>query len=304
MRFLLSFSVLLLLLHSPECYSQSYKYRYYLDENLNSVPEAKASITGKAYWDSGGFKMDCFAKTTGQLLLTAYFADSTLSFLKGRFISYFSNGQKESEGDYVLNYMNGLWQSWNENGTKKDSCFYKDGVKIKYATFGYYDDKNKTRLTEYMFKDSLADKLYETYFADEGYKTSEVEFTGDKGLLKIYDSTGLKSQDSVFSREEKEAVFADGGDAGWRQFLQKNLDVDVPVRKRAPAGMYTVIVRFIVEKDGALSNFKAETNIGYGTETEALRVLKRSPKWSAAKQYGRFVRAYRRQPITFAVSNE
>lgn len=295
---------LLLFICFADCYGQPYKYRYYLDENLNSVPEAKASITGKANWDSGGFKMYCFAKTTGQLLLTAYFTDSTLGFLKGRFTSYFSNGQKESEGYYDLNYMNGLWQSWNENGTKKDSCFYKDGVKIKYATFGYYDGKNKTRLTEYMYKDSLADKLYKTYFGDEGNKISEVEFTGDKGLLKIYDSTGLKSQDSVFTREEIEAVFADGGDAGWMRFLQRNLDIEVPGRRKAPPGNYTAIIRFVVEKDGSLSDIKAETKTGYGTEQEVIRVIKRSPKWKPAKQYGRFVRAYRRQPITFAVSSE
>lgn len=299
MRLFLLFTVLLFFCFA-DCYSQPYKYRYHLDENLNPVPEAKALLTGKAYWDADRFKMDCFDKTTGQLLLSANFTDSTLDVLQGPFISFFSNGQKESEGEYQGNDMVGVWQKWNQKGLKTDSSYYEKGIKIRYAKYGYYNKKTD-KPSEYSYKDSLSNTLYKVYFSDKGYISREVNFAGEKGLLKIYDSTGLIKQDSVFSREEKEAQFADGGDAGWRYFLQRNLDVDVPGKNRAPAGMYTVIIKFIVESDGTLSNFEAETNVGYGTEKEAIRVLRKSPKWSGAMQYGRPVRAYRRQPITFAV---
>lgn len=293
----------LLLIYTADCLSQPYKYRYYLDDNLNMVAKDKASVTGRAYWDDDGFRLDCFGNASGQLLLSAYFTDSTLSVFHGRFITYFTNGFKESEGSFVQNEMNGLWQNWDNKGLKTDSGYFEKGIKVRYAKFGYYGGK-KDRLTEYSFNDSLAGKLYKTYFSEEGYKISEVEFTGEKGLHKIYDSTGLIREDSVFTREEREAEFGNGGDAGWMQFLQRNLDTEVPGRRKAPPGNYTAIVRFVVDKDGSLTDIKAETKTGYGTEEEIIRVIKRSPKWKPAKQYGRFVKAYRRQPITFAVSSE
>ncbi|UAY51122.1 energy transducer TonB [Ferruginibacter albus] len=104
----------------------------------------------------------------------------------------------------------------------------------------------------------------------------------------------------VFARVEKEASFP-GGLAGWRDFLMKNLDAYVPIANKAPNGTYTVIIRFIVSKDGSISDVEAETNKGYGMEAEAIRVIKMGPKWIAARQNGRVVNAYRRQPITFVV---
>ncbi|MEQ1678624.1 MAG: energy transducer TonB, partial [Chitinophagaceae bacterium] len=46
------------------------------------------------------------------------------------------------------------------------------------------------------------------------------------------------------------------------------------------------------------------TNHGYGMEEEAMRVIKKGPKWTPAVQNGRQVKAYRKQPITFQVQGE
>ena len=105
---------------------------------------------------------------------------------------------------------------------------------------------------------------------------------------------------SVFEMVEVEAQF-DGGDNGWRSFLMANLNPDVPVKNNAPAGKYMVVVQFIVNKDGTISDIKPLTNYGYGMEREVVRILKQSPKWQPAQQNGRYVNAYRKQPITFVV---
>jgi protein TonB len=62
------------------------------------------------------------------------------------------------------------------------------------------------------------------------------------------------------------------------------------------------VVQFIVDKDGNVSEVKALTSHGYGMEEEAVRVIKRGPKWTPAIQNGRQVKAYRKQPITFVVT--
>jgi len=51
-----------------------------------------------------------------------------------------------------------------------------------------------------------------------------------------------------------------------------------------------VIVSFIVEKDGSLTDIKVLRDMGLGTGEEAMRLLKKSPKWRAGVQNGRNVR--------------
>jgi protein TonB len=110
-------------------------------------------------------------------------------------------------------------------------------------------------------------------------------------------------EDKVFTIVENEAAFP-GGDAAWRRYLEKNLNANAPVDNGAPAGTYQVIVRFIVSKDGSISDVQPETKHGYGMEDEAVKIIKKGPKWTPALQNGRNVNAYRRQPITFVVEEQ
>ena len=107
----------------------------------------------------------------------------------------------------------------------------------------------------------------------------------------------------VYEKVEIEAAFPGGVDA-WRLYLQQNLKANVPVKKGAPAGEYKVIVKFIVSTDGKITDVEAETDYGYGMEKEVIRIIKKGPKWLPAMQNGKNVNAYRRQPITFLVTNE
>ena len=107
----------------------------------------------------------------------------------------------------------------------------------------------------------------------------------------------------VFSKVEFEASFP-GGTNAWRTFLQKNLNGTIPIDNGAPAGIYPVIVKFIVNRDGTITDVEAETSMGYGTEKEVIRLIKTSGLWNPAKQRGRTVNAYRRQPVTFLVEND
>jgi protein TonB len=63
-----------------------------------------------------------------------------------------------------------------------------------------------------------------------------------------------------------------------------------------------VIVGFTVEKDGKLSDFKVEKSLGTKFDTEALRVLKKSPKWIPGRLKGKPVRVRYSVPINFTIS--
>lgn len=63
-----------------------------------------------------------------------------------------------------------------------------------------------------------------------------------------------------------------------------------------------VIVSFVVEKDGSLTDIKVLRDPGYGVGVEAIRVLKGMPKWDPARQNGTKVRSQFTLPITIKVN--
>jgi protein TonB len=130
---------------------------------------------------------------------------------------------------------------------------------------------------------------------DEGIATPPVV---DEGKQVV--EAPKEDPDQVFTKVEIEASFA--GD--WPKFLQRNLNGEVAVNNGAPAGTYQVVIQFIVDREGNISDVKPLTNHGYGMEEEAVRAIKKAPKWTPAVQNGRQVKAYRKQPITFVVSEE
>jgi len=110
-------------------------------------------------------------------------------------------------------------------------------------------------------------------------------------------------EDLPFTSVEVQASFP-GGDAKWRQYLERNCNGQVATDNGAPEGVYTTVIQFVVDKEGNISDVQALTNHGYGMEQEAMRVIRKGPKWNPAFQNTMKVKAYRKQPITFQVSGE
>ena len=113
----------------------------------------------------------------------------------------------------------------------------------------------------------------------------------------------IEIDDKIFEKVEREAEFP-GGIRAWTQYLQKNLNPEIPVKEKAPAGPYQVIVKFIVSKSGKIKEITSETSHGYGMEKEVIRIIKKGPDWVPAMQDGHAVNAYRRQTVIFMVSEE
>jgi len=90
----------------------------------------------------------------------------------------------------------------------------------------------------------------------------------------------------------------------WKGFLEKYLNPEVPVQHGAPAGTYSVVIQFVVDLDGSMSDIKALTDQGYGMEQEALRVIKKAGNWQPGIYHGFPVKSYRKQVITFQVMEE
>jgi hypothetical protein len=107
--------------------------------------------------------------------------------------------------------------------------------------------------------------------------------------------------DSVYFRVDVAPTFP-GGAAEFIKFLSKNIKYTKQMKLTQVQGK--VIMQFIVEKDGSLSNLKVTKGPGGGTTEEALRVMQKSPKWKPGIKDGKPVRVQYGAPIEFTYKFE
>lgn len=107
-------------------------------------------------------------------------------------------------------------------------------------------------------------------------------------------------EDSTFLAVEIDAEYP-GGKKNWVRFLERNLRTEFLQESNLERGTYTVVVQFVVSKDGSLSDIKSVTSLGHGLESEAEKAIAASGRWKPAIQNGREVKAFRRQSISFQI---
>lgn len=141
-------------------------------------------------------------------------------------------------------------------------------------------------------------------FNQEGIKSDVVEAPVEKGTGVVEAPKAQEADyDKEFTSVQVEAKFPGGQDA-WRKFLERNLNQQTPADNGAPPGNYVVTVSFRVDKDGSISEVQALTDPGYGCASEAVRVIKKGPKWQPAIQNGRNVIYRQKQNIVFQVTDQ
>ena len=225
---------------------------------------------------------------------------STISYKDGKeegaSLRFHENGMMSDSANYATGHRNGISLGWDEEGNQVDSSNFDgngNGVVVKWY-------KNGTvSLAGRIANDTTRVNRW-TYFHDNGKLMATEDYVNGKVIrCSCSDETGRQLDSSLCV--EKEAHFS-GEETGWRKFLERNLDPNVPIRNRASEGTYTVVVQFIVDKEGHLTDIKPLTKFGFGMEEEVVRILKKSPPWIPAIQFGRNVKAYRKQPVTFMVA--
>lgn len=80
-----------------------------------------------------------------------------------------------------------------------------------------------------------------------------------------------------------------GGMVAWREFLMDNIKYPRMAQRGGIEGK--VQLSFYVDAEGNLSDIRVTRGIGAGCDEEAIRVLKKSPKWSPGLQRGRPVKS-------------
>lgn len=136
--------------------------------------------------------------------------------------------------------------------------------------------------------------------------TTNQEGLKDEGIVApVDDGKGVVEQpkkdeedyDKTFTKVEIESEYP-GGAGAWARFLNKELSNNYPQEAIDNEIQGTVVVKFIVDKEGNVSDVDAVSG-PKELHAVAIKTIKKSGKWTPAVQNGRQVKSYKSQPITF-----
>lgn len=151
---------------------------------------------------------------------------------------------------------------------------------------------------------------------DDNQIIDNKELIDKKGAISAFNVAGTDVEGAVDLREleghkviveekvvEKPFVTVEqmpsfpGGEAEMQRFIQSNLRYPVVAQESGIQGRVTI--RFVVTKDGTISNVEVLRGIDPSCDKEAVNVVKKMPKWIPGKQNGRAVPVYFTLPVVF-----
>jgi protein TonB len=148
-------------------------------------------------------------------------------------------------------------------------------------------------------KTDLADQASLEHAQVSAKSITGAETTGatgpvDRGSPSVVTKSDEKKPDPV-EMMQREPEFP-GGMQAWIGFLSRNLRVP---EELGAGEKKTVLIRFQVGTDGAVTGFEILQSGGTGYDHEVIRVLKRMPRWKPAIQNNLPVSRSFTQPVTF-----
>jgi protein TonB len=142
--------------------------------------------------------------------------------------------------------------------------------------------------------------------ADPGQKDQKGDPNADIRIDEPVGNSDVKqvveeNPNQIFTAVEQAPTFP-GGEGAFGKYLGKNIRYPAIARENNVQGR--VVLTFVVERDGSLTDIKVLRSLGSGTDEEAVRVLKASPKWKPGIQNGRPVRVQYSIPVNFTLASE
>jgi TonB family protein len=248
----------------------------------------------------------------GKLGLIGNSKTNTITNLKfqGVQITYFPNGHKSSVKNFENGRLLGDVKEYYPNGKLYSISSYTKTDNGKTALKLTCNDSTGKELAingngNWIKWNDSFDKITEEGQIENGLEEGEwrSEKTDSASLVYIYKkgiavggANDYKSGIRNYFRLEIEPEFL-GGLSAFSDFLI--LNIRYPDGARAKNIQGRVIVGFVVDNVGNLTDIKAIRGIGYGCDEEAARVMKLSPPWKPGKYDGKPVRVAYSVPIAF-----
>lgn len=247
----------------------------------------------------------------GKKLSEGNYADKNTSKKIGAFTSYYLNGNKKEVVNYSEFKVMGKHEQWYENGNKKLEGEYVDapfgsGKDYKVIQFwdennnhkvvdgnGEFQDKNKDMSFKGKIKNGYKDGVWNGIYLDK-YKIFE-EF--EEGKFVFGESTDIDNNTIKYSEIEQKPEPVDGINHFYK-YIGNNFNYTKSSIKNNIKGR--IIIQYIVDIDGKITDVKVVKGLGYGLDEEAVRVISSYKNWIPGKQRGRNVRCSYTIPINLS----
>ncbi len=109
----------------------------------------------------------------------------------------------------------------------------------------------------------------------------------------------VKDNDSIVLSEKEKPRYP-GGDSELKKYLSLSLHYPNPALEQKIEG--EVMIGFLIDVEGYISDIKIIKGIGYGCDEEAMRVVKEMPQWEPARIKGKAIKVAYRLPVVFELS--
>jgi len=158
--------------------------------------------------------------------------------------------------------------------------------------------KNEVMDMETQKEDNTARGVVNQEGSDDADKFEAVK---EQVVVKEPEPEVKHEPDKIFVAVEQPASFP-GGEAALMKFLSNKVRYPEAAQQNDIQGR--VMVNFVIEKDGSVSQVKILKGVDKDLDREAMRVVKSMPKWQPGKNNGVAVRSYFNLPVTFRLQNQ
>lgn len=156
--------------------------------------------------------------------------------------------------------------------------------------------KNEVMEMEAQLEDNTARGVVNQEGSDDADKFKAVQ-----EQVVVVEEKPAPKEDEIFVAVEQQAEFP-GGMAALMKWLSNNIRYPEAAQQNDVQGR--VIVKFVVEKDGSVSQAQIVKGVDKDLDKEALRVVNKMPKWQAGKNNGVAVRSYFTLPVSFKLQQQ
>jgi TonB family protein len=191
--------------------------------------------------------------------------------------------------DWVFSHGNGIY-SGNSYGDRKNKIV------------GFADIYGNTTLTkeEYATMQRWNKQREEKERIAAEKRKAQAENKSTTQQINKSTTITFDGEEEVFVVVEEPPRFP-GGDSALYMYLCMNLSYPDAARENKIEGM--VVVLFVVEKDGSVSNVRVLRDIGGGCGEAAVEVVKNMPRWEPGRQAGKAIRTQFSLPLKFELKS-
>jgi TonB family protein len=212
-------------------------------------------------------------------------------------VSYHFNGYIWDSAEYKNGRVTGIRYRWYDNGSMSDSISHvNDSMDVQVSWF----ENGEIESGGYRLHNKLHGKWQ--FFHRNGKLAAFIVYNKGKAISKEYfkeDGAALSDTSQV----NKEASFARGGLAGWKKYLERNLQW--PSNLKFTNGyMATVGVTFSINEEGKVDDIRVTTPFHSDFDKAAERIIRQSPAWTPAMHENRKVKSWHTQPVSFVQQEE